>query len=70
MSYQVNWEIQALDLTAGFLSDDPAGVAWETFLTTGQSIVYGDGTGERDARVVRDKQSACCVPEAAAIAAT
>jgi len=50
--------------------DDPAGVAWETFLTTGQSIVYGDGTGERDARVVRDKQSVCCVPEAAAIAAT
>ena len=50
--------------------DDPAGVAWETFLTTGESIVYGDGTGERDARVVRDKQSACCVPEAAAIAAT
>ncbi len=31
MSYQVNWEIQALDLTAGFLSDDPVGVAalWE-----------------------------------------
>jgi len=50
--------------------DDPAGVAWETFLTTGESIVYGDGTGERDARVVRNKQSACCVPEAAAIAAT
>jgi mRNA interferase RelE/StbE len=32
VSYQVNWEIQALDLTAGFLSDDPAGVAalWES----------------------------------------
>ena len=32
MSYQVNWEIQALDLTAGFLSDDPAGVAalWDS----------------------------------------
>ena len=27
MSYQVNWEIQALDQTAGFLSDDPIGVA-------------------------------------------
>ena len=27
MSYQVNWEIRALDLTAGFLRDDPAGVA-------------------------------------------
>jgi mRNA interferase RelE/StbE len=32
VSYQVNWEIQALDLTAGFLSDDPIGVAvlWES----------------------------------------
>jgi hypothetical protein len=32
VSYQVNWEIHALDLTAGFLSDDPAGVAalWES----------------------------------------
>ena len=26
MSYQVNWEVQALDQTAGFLSDDLAGV--------------------------------------------
>jgi mRNA interferase RelE/StbE len=32
VSYQVNWEIRALDLTAGFLRDDPDGVAalWET----------------------------------------
>ena len=32
MSYQVNWEIQALDQTAGFLGDDPVGVAalWDT----------------------------------------
>ena len=32
MSYQVNWEIRALDLTAGFLSDVPVGVAalWES----------------------------------------
>jgi mRNA interferase RelE/StbE len=32
VSYQVNWEIQALDLTAGFLRDDPSGVAalWDT----------------------------------------
>jgi hypothetical protein len=27
VSYQVNWEIQALDQTAGFLGDDPIGVA-------------------------------------------
>jgi len=32
VSYQVNWEIRAVDLAAGFLRDDPAGVAalWET----------------------------------------
>ncbi len=32
MSYQVNWEIQALEQTAGFLRDDPIGVAalWDT----------------------------------------
>ena len=26
MSYQVDWEVRALDRTAGFLSDDLAGV--------------------------------------------
>ncbi len=32
MRYQVSWEIRALDLTAGFLRDDPTGVAalWES----------------------------------------
>ena len=32
MRYQVNWEVQALDRTAGFLSDDLAGVRrlWES----------------------------------------
>ena len=32
MSYQVNWEIQALDQAAGFLRDDPIGVAalWDS----------------------------------------
>ncbi len=31
MSYQVNWEIRALDLAAGFLREDSIGVAahWE-----------------------------------------
>lgn len=42
--------------------DDPAGIAWETFLTTGESITYGDGTGENNARVAREKQGACSVP--------
>jgi catechol 2,3-dioxygenase-like lactoylglutathione lyase family enzyme len=43
--------------------DDPAGIAWETFHTTGESIDYGDGSGEREVRVANTK--ACCVPEAA-----
>jgi mRNA interferase RelE/StbE len=32
VSYQVNWEIVALDQAAGFLSDDAAGVAalWDS----------------------------------------
>jgi len=40
--------------------DDPSGIAWETFHTTGESITYGDGSGEREARVAGP--SACCVP--------
>src|SRR6516162_11945950 len=43
--------------------DDPAGIAWETFHTTGESTVYGDGTGERVARVAHAK--ACCAPQTA-----
>jgi hypothetical protein len=47
--------------------DDPAGISWETFLTSGDSIDYGDGTGERVARVAHEKS--CCAPQAAAPAA-
>ena len=43
--------------------DDPAGIAWETFHTTGESIVYGDGSGENQARIAHEKQSACCAPQ-------
>jgi catechol 2,3-dioxygenase-like lactoylglutathione lyase family enzyme len=43
--------------------DDPAGISWETFHTTGESTDYGDGTGERNARVAHEKAS--CAPEAA-----
>jgi predicted enzyme related to lactoylglutathione lyase len=43
--------------------DDPAGISWETFFTTGESSQYGDGTGERDARIAHDK--ACCEPQTA-----
>jgi predicted enzyme related to lactoylglutathione lyase len=49
--------------------DDPAGIAWETFLTTGESTTYGDGSGEREARVAREKQGACCVPQSTPTAA-
>jgi hypothetical protein len=47
--------------------DDPAGISWETFLTSGESTTYGDGTGERDARVAHAK--ACRAPDAAPPAA-
>jgi predicted lactoylglutathione lyase len=43
--------------------DDPAGISWETFHTTGENISYGDGSGENEARVAHAK--ACCVPQAA-----
>ena len=43
--------------------DDPSGISWETFLTTGESTDYGDGTGEPEARVAHTK--ACCSPQAA-----
>ena len=46
--------------------DDPAGIAWETFHTTGESTVYGDGSGENSARIAHEKASACCAPQPAA----
>ena len=47
--------------------DDPAGISWETFLTTGESTVYGDGSGERPgaARIAHAEQTSCCAPQAA-----
>jgi catechol 2,3-dioxygenase-like lactoylglutathione lyase family enzyme len=48
--------------------DDPAGIAWETFHTRGESTHYGDGSGENGARVAHEKRpdapSACCAPQA------
>jgi hypothetical protein len=41
-------------------TDDPTGIAWETFHTTGESTDYGDGSGERVARVAHEKS--CCAP--------
>src|ERR1700750_603906 len=46
--------------------DDPAGIAWETFLTTGESTNYGDGTGENRARVAHESESGGCVAQPAA----
>jgi catechol 2,3-dioxygenase-like lactoylglutathione lyase family enzyme len=43
--------------------DDPAGIAWETFLTTGESTDYGDGSGEREARIAR--VTPCRAPQSA-----
>ncbi len=40
--------------------DDPAGISWETFHTTGESIDYGDGSGESVARVAHERS--CCAP--------
>jgi len=48
--------------------DDPAGIAWETFFTTGESTQYGNGTGERGARIAGEKSGACCAPPAASTA--
>jgi catechol 2,3-dioxygenase-like lactoylglutathione lyase family enzyme len=47
--------------------DDPTGIAWETFHTTGESTDYGDGSGENSARLAHSKAQvagACCVPQA------
>ena len=41
----------------------PSGISWETFLTTGESTDYGDGSGEREARIAHTKS--CCAPLAA-----
>jgi len=38
--------------------DDPSGISWETFLTTGESTDYGDGSGEREARIAHTQT--CC----------
>jgi catechol 2,3-dioxygenase-like lactoylglutathione lyase family enzyme len=41
--------------------DDPAGIAWETFLTTGESTAYGDTSkAESGARIAHPKE--CCTP--------
>jgi catechol 2,3-dioxygenase-like lactoylglutathione lyase family enzyme len=46
--------------------DDPTGISWETFLTTGESTDYGDGSGERAPRIAHEKS--CCAPQPASAA--
>lgn len=40
--------------------DDPQGVQWETFLTTGASTVYG--TDEIRPKALKQAEAACCAP--------
>ena len=45
--------------------EDPQGVQWETFMTTGESTVYG--TDEmRPVREKRQAQASCCAPSCCA----
>jgi catechol 2,3-dioxygenase-like lactoylglutathione lyase family enzyme len=43
---------------------DPQGLAWEIFLTSGESTVYGDGLGADSVRTTGG--AACCAPTGAA----
>jgi hypothetical protein len=45
---------------------DPSGLSWETFLTHGESTVYGEDT---DVVAAMAAASACCAPSAADISA-
>ena len=40
--------------------DDPQGLQWETFLTTGESTVYG--TDEVQSKAEKESKAACCAP--------
>jgi len=44
---------------------DPQGVSWETFLTTGESTVYGTSGPRVEALTPVEKGGACCGPKAA-----
>lgn len=45
--------------------NDPQGVAWETFLTTGESTTYGGGAeGAAPESHVASKPAPCCAPRA------
>lgn len=47
---------------------DPQGIAWETFLTTGEATVYGDDNLISSSEIAMARNSACCAPDAEAVA--
>lgn len=49
--------------------EDPDGLAWETFLTRGDSTEYGDGSMRADAPSPTRAAAACCGPADEAAAA-
>ena len=42
---------------------DPQGIAWETFLTTGEATVYGDDNQISSGGIPMARKSACCAPD-------
>lgn len=42
---------------------DPQGIAWETFLTTGEATVYGDDNLISSSEIPQARKSACCAPD-------
>ena len=49
--------------------DDPAGISWETFFTTGDATDYGSSV-EDGARMAHEKEKACCAPAATPVPAS
>lgn len=47
-------------------TEDPDGVAWETFVSRGASTVYGDGTETRAVRVASHPQDSAAMPDGTA----
>ena len=50
--------------------DDPTGISWETFLTSGESTVYGDSSKENSGEAHIAHAKSCCAPQTAKPAAT
>jgi catechol 2,3-dioxygenase-like lactoylglutathione lyase family enzyme len=49
---------------------DPQGVAWEAFLTYGESTVYGDDSGETAVAEATDRAASCCATSPATAASS